>query len=189
MGVYEDYIKLNSRLFSDESTQLASMQDTGSKILDITNWQQPNQITGTTGNGLYGGANGINIGGTIEAPYYPGLNTKGLGQLTQRPIEGPNAGTLPAYLDPARQNTDLGRLQSDSIELKQQQDIGDGNFLGMDNKSWGTAIGGVTAGLGVLNYFEDKKLRSKQIEGLDENIAGARAERSALANYRKAYGA
>lgn len=78
-----------------------------------------------------------------------------------------------------------GGLQ-DGLKIEKTPESG---LFGLSNETLGTGIAGVNAAVGLASFLDSRKLRKKQMEGIDENIAGARAERSALANYRAAYGA
>lgn len=59
--------------------------------------------------------------------------------------------------------------------------------LGFDAKTLGTATAALDAGVGLANYLDRRQLRKTQKAGIKENIAGARAERTAIENYRKRY--
>ena len=66
---------------------------------------------------------------------------------------------------------------------------GDDTFLGMGSEGWGAAASGLSAVTGLASYFDNHKLRKKQMEVMDQNLASARDSLAATKAYRAAYGA
>ncbi len=94
-----------------------------------------------------------------------------------------NQNLAPGMENTMQQDTmDFSGLMPDSSAGYGQNQGGNTGMSGKD--MFGVGFGAMNAGLGLANYFENKKFNKSRIKGIDENIKASKEQRQQRRDFR-----